>query len=183
MISLSWNSDFEPNSYDTDLRISQLMKRYKELPGHIARKYLKAVMRRVMKPMVPALKKNTPKRKTKVVFGRDKQSGEYTAKKVKGGALRRAATVRVGHTGRVGAWDSFVYGVLGYKASFESRKAIWLQFGTSGGVKPVDMIGKTMAEVGKPAASRLADEMEAALEKAVKDLAPGAEHYRSRGRA
>lgn len=176
MISLSWNSDFEPNSYDTDLRISRLMKRYRELPGHIARKHIKAAMRRVLRPMVPALRRNTPPLDTR--RGRRKKGEKARST----GALRKAATVRVGMTGRAGAFNSFVYGVLGYRASFESRKAIWLQYGTSGGVRAYDMIGKTMAEVGPPAASKLADEMAAALDKAVKDLAPGADHYRARAK-
>lgn len=177
MISLSWNSDFEPNSYDENLRISRLMKRYRELPGHIARKHLKASMRRVLRPAVPVLRKNTPPLGTR--RGRRKK-GE---KPRSSGALRRSVTVRVGHTGKIGAFDSFVYGVLGYKASFESRKAIWLQYGTSRGVRSYDMIGKTMSEVGQPAASKLADEMSAALKKAVKDLAPGAEHYKAKAKS
>lgn len=174
MISLSWSSDFEPNSYDEDLRISRLMKRCKELPGHIARKHLKAVMGRVMKPGIPILRRHTPPLTTR--RGRRKK-GE---KPQSTGALRRAVKVRTGHTGKVGAFNSFVYGVLGYRASFESRKAIWLQYGTSSGVRSYDMIGKAMAEFGNPAASRLADEMEKALEKAVKDLAPGADSYKPR---
>lgn len=174
MISISWNSDFEPNDYDADLRISRLMKRYRELPGHIARKHLKAVMRRALRPGVPVLRKHTPPLGTR--RGRRKK-GE---KPKSTGALRRAVAVRVGHTGRVGAFDSFVYGVLGYRASFESRKAIWLQYGTESGVRPYDMIGKAMSEFGKPAASQIANLMAEALEKAVKDLAPGAEHYRGR---
>lgn len=177
MISLSWNSDFEPNSYDTDLRISRLMKRYRQLPGHIARRHLKAAMGRVMRPGIPVLRRHTPPLTTR--RGRRKKGEKAKST----GALRKAVAVRTGSTGKVGAFDSFVYGVLGYRASFESRKAIWLQFGTSGGVRSYDMIGKAMAEFGKPAAGRLADEMEKALEKAVKDLAPGADHYRSRPRA
>lgn len=174
LFSLSWSSDFEPNTYDADLQISKLMKRYRELPGHIARKHLKASLGRVVRPGVKVLRRNTPPLSTR--RGRRKK-GE---KALSTGALRRSVKVRTGHTGRVNAFDSFVWAVLGYRASFESRKAIWLQYGTSGGVRPYDMIGKTMTEIGPPAASQLAEEMGKALEKAVKDLAPGADHYKPR---
>lgn len=176
LFSLSWSSDFEPNSYDADLRISQLMKRYRQLPGHIARKHLKAALGRVVRPGLKVLRKNTPPLKTK----RGRRANG--AKPLSTGALRRSVKVRTGHTGRVNSFDSFVWAVLGYRASFESRKAIWLQYGTSGGVKPYDMIGKTMAEIGPPAASRLATEMVLAWHKAIKDLAPGADHYKPRTR-
>lgn len=174
MISLSWDSNFEPNSYDADRHIQKLMRAYKELPGHIARKHMKAAMGRVLRPAVPILRRNTPPLGTR--RGRRKKGEKAKST----GALRRAVKVRTGHTGKVGSFDSFVYGVLGYRASFESRKAIWLQYGTSGGVKPYQMIDKTMAEFGPVAASKLAEQLAIALEKAAKDAAPGAEHYRSK---
>jgi hypothetical protein len=110
-------------------------------------------MRRVLKPAIPILRRNTKKRST--------------------GALRRAVTVRTGQSGKNGGFDSFVYGVLGYKASFESRKAIWLQFGTSGGVRAYQMMEKTLAEFGPVAANKLAEEMAVGLEKAAAELAAG----------
>jgi hypothetical protein len=82
--------------------------------------------------------------------------------------------VRTGQTGTNAAFDAFIYGVLGYKAGPESRKAIWLQFGTASGVRPYDMIGKTMREFGPVAAGKLADEMSKALEKAAAERASGA---------
>lgn len=167
MISLSWNSSFEPNSYDANQHIGALMNAYRALPKHIAKKHLKAAMRRVLRPAVPILRKNTPPTSTR--RGRRKK-GE---KPRSSGALRRAVTVRTGQSGRNGAFDSFVFGVLGYKASFESRKAIWLQFGTSGGVKPYQMVEKTLAEFGPVAASKLAEEMAVGLEKAAAELGSG----------
>jgi hypothetical protein len=167
MISLSWNSSFEPNSYDADRHIGALMQSFRELPRHIARKHLKAAMRRVLRPAVPILRKNTPPTSTR--RGRRKKGEKAKST----GALRRAVTVRAGQTGTNKAFDAFVYGVLGYKASFESRKAIWLQFGTSGGVKAYDMIEKTLAEFGPVASSRLAEEMAKALEKAAAELGSG----------
>jgi len=189
MISLSWKSNFEPNAYDLDSAIKSVMRAYKKLPGHIARKYMKASMRRVLKNAVPILKRNTPKGKaynTKAAVSRDDRGrflkGSGKKMRVRGGALRRAATVRTGMTGKAGAFDSFVWGVLGYKAGFESRKAIWLNYGTSRGIRPYEMIEKTMSEFGPVAASKLAAEMRNALEAAAKDLAPGADFYRSGGK-
>lgn len=167
MISLSWNSSFEPNSYDLDQHIGDLMNAYRALPRHIAKKHLKAAMRRVLKPAVRILRKNTPPLGTR--RGRRKK-GE---RRRSSGALRRAVTVRTGQSGNNQAFDAFVFGVLGYKASFESRKAIWLQFGTSGGVKAYRMIENTLAEFGPVAASMLAEEMAAGLEKAAAELASG----------
>lgn len=165
MISLSWNSSFEPNSYDANRHIQSLMKAYRMLPKHIAKKHLKAAMRKLLRPAVPILRKNTPPLGTR--RGRRKKGEKPRST----GALRRAVTVRAGQTGKNGDFDAFVFGVLGYKASFESRKAIWLQFGTSGGIAPYQMIERTLKEFGPVAAERLADEMAKALEKAAAELA------------
>jgi hypothetical protein len=167
MISLSWNSSFEPNSYDLEPQIKALMERYRALPRHIAKKHLKAVMRRVLKGGVPILRRNTPPLDTR--RGRRKKGEKARSS----GALRRAVTVRVGQTGGNGDFNSFVYGVLGYKASFESRKAIWLQFGTSRGVRAYSMMEKTLAEFGPVSAQQLAAEMAAAFDKAVAEVAGG----------
>lgn len=167
MISLSWNSSFEPNSYDSDKVITGLMERYRALPRHIARKHIGAAMRRILKPGIPILRRNTPP----VGLKRGRRKAGQKARST--GALRRAVTVRVGQTGKNNDFNSFVYGVLGYKASFESRKAIWLQFGTSGGVKAYQMMEKTLQEFGPVAAETLARELAAAFEKAVAESGSG----------
>lgn len=167
MISLSWKASFEPNAYDADAVISGLMEQYRDLPRHLAKKHLKAAMRRVLKPGVPILRRNTPPLGTR--RGRLK-AGE---KKRSTGALRRAVTTRAGQSGRNGDFNAFVFGVLGYKASFESRKAIWLQYGTAGGVRAYQMMEKTLAEMGPVAANKLAQEMAVGLEKAAAELASG----------
>ncbi|MCE3000558.1 MAG: hypothetical protein LW892_12080 [Betaproteobacteria bacterium] len=102
MISLSWNSNFEPNSFDADKHIGALMRAYRELPRHIARKHLGASMRRVLRPAVPILRRNTPP--TGVRRGRRKKGEKARST----GALRRAATIRVGQTGTNKAFDAFV---------------------------------------------------------------------------
>ena len=167
MISLSWNSSFEPNSFDADKHIAALMAAYRELPRHIARKHLKAAMRRVLRPGVSILRRNTPP--MGITRGRRKKGEKARST----GALRRAATVRVGQTGTNSAFDAFVYGVLGYKAGMESRKAIWLEFGTGTGGRAFRMMEKTVAEFGSVAASKLAAEMATALDKAVKEVGGG----------
>ena len=167
MISLSWNSSFEPNSFDSDKHIKALMRSFDGLPRHLAKKHMKAAIKRLLKPAIPILRRNTPPLGTR--RGRRK-AGE---KPKSSGALRRSVTVRTGQTGKNGGFDSFVYGVLGYKAGPESRKAIWLNFGTSRGIKPYKMIENAMAEFGPVAASRLAEEMAVGLEKAAAELASG----------
>lgn len=167
MITLSWNSNFEPNSLDLDKHIGKLMRSYRELPRHIARKHLGASFRRVLKPGVAILRRNTPPLGTR--RGRRKKGEKPRST----GALRRAATVRVGQTGKNKAFDAFVYGVLGYRAGFESRKAIWLEFGTDNGVRSFQMMQKTINEFGPVVAGKLAQEMALSLEKAVKELAGG----------
>jgi len=167
MISLSWNSSFEPNSYDANQHIGALMNAYRALPKHIAKKHLKASLARVIKRGVPILRKNTPPLGTR--RGRRKK-GE---KALSTGALRRAVTTRSGVTGRNTDFDQFVWSVLGYRQGEQSRKAIWLEYGTSGGVRPYAMMEKTMREMGPVAASDLAKEMSAALEKAAAELGSG----------
>jgi hypothetical protein len=167
MIALSWDSNFAPNSYDANDHIGALMKAYRNLPRHIAKKHLKAAMRRVLKPGVPILRRHTPPLGTR--RGRRK-AGE---KAQSTGSLRRAVTTRAGQTGRNSDFDAFVYGVLGYRAGPESRKAIWLEFGTSRGGPRYDMVGKAMKEFGNPAANLLAQEMATGLEKAAKEIASG----------
>jgi len=73
----------------------------------------------------------------------------------------------------------FVWGVLGYKAGEQSRKAIWLEYGTSGGVRPVGMLAKTMQQFGPVCASELAAAMSTGLEKAANEIASGKNPVRS----
>lgn len=167
MIAISWSvrDVYDATPYDATPAIAALMERYKGLPRHIARKHMGAAMRRVLKPGVPILRRNTPPLGTR--RGRRKK-GE---KAQSSGAMRRAVTTRTGQTGRNA--DGFVWGVLGYRASFESRKAIWHQYGTRRNLQAIDMIGRTMREFGRPAANKLAEELAAGLEKAVKEMNSG----------
>jgi len=166
MIALSFKPMlYDSTKYDDDQAIKELMSRFKALPSYIAKKHIKAAIRRTIKPGVSILRKNTPPLDT--TRGRRKK-GE---KPRSSGALRRAATTRVGQTGRNA--DGFVWGVLGYKAGAESRKAIWLEYGTSRGGPEFAMMRKTIDQFGQPAAKALEKELRLALDKAVKELASG----------
>jgi hypothetical protein len=180
MISLNWDG--------MQGEIGALMARFNELPRHIAKKHLIAALKRVMKDGVPILKAVTPKGGTRTVRAALKRGagGRFVAgsgkkSRVRGGAMRRAVTAKAKYLGR--NRDGVVYGVVGYKAGIESRKAIWLEFGTSRGVKPRNLIDQFRARYGGPAASRLADEMSRALEKAANELASGMNPTRSFGGA
>jgi hypothetical protein len=180
MISLNWDG--------MQGEIGALMARFNELPRHIAKKHLIAALKRVMKDGVPILKAVTPKGGTRTVRAALKRGagGRFVAgsgkkSRVRGGAMRRAVTAKAKFIGR--NRDGVVYGVVGYKAGIESRKAIWLEFGTSRGVKPRNLIDQFRARYGGPAASRLADEMSRALEKAANELASGMNPTRSFGGA
>jgi hypothetical protein len=89
----------------------------------------------------------------------------------KSGDLRRAATTKARFIGRNA--DGVVYGVLGYKYGSESRKALWLEFGTKRGVRPRRIIDQVMREYGGPSANRLAAEMATAFEAAARELNSG----------
>jgi len=81
--------------------------------------------------------------------------------------------VRAGVTGNNTDFNQFVWGVLGYRYKGQDRKPIWLNYGTSNGVPAFNMIDKAEKEFGKPAASALAQELAAALEKATNEVAGG----------
>ena len=168
MITLNWDG--------MQGEIGALMARYAALPRHIAKKHLQAAMKRAMKDGIPVLKRLTPKGATRTVRASLKRGGggrfvQGSGKKsrVRGGALRRAVTTKAKYIGKNAAGT--VYGVVGYRAGFESRKAIWLEFGTSRGVKPQQIIEKFKREYGGPAAERLASEMALAYDKAAAELA------------
>jgi HK97 gp10 family phage protein len=163
MFSMNWEQ-FEGE-------VGAMMARFNALPRYIAKKHLVAAVKRAGREGVPILKRNTPvggtrRVKSSIVRGETKQNFQR-----RGGALRRAATIKAAYKGRNA--DGFVYGVLGYKFGFESRKAIWLEFGTSRGIQPQRIIEKTMQQWKGPLQATLAKEMALAFEKAVKELESG----------
>lgn len=152
MIKLDWDG--------MEGEIGALMARFNELPRYIGKKHLLAAIKRTGKDGIKVLKSNTPK-------GRTRRSGGGVQR---GGALRRAATMNAKYRGR--NRDGFAYGVLGYKYGTESRKAIWLEFGTPK-IEPRRMVARTMEQWRGPAKAKLEQELAAALEKAVKELESG----------
>lgn len=167
MISLSWDSNFEPNSYDANRHIRKLMKAFKGLPRHIAKKHLKAAMKKIVKPGVPILRSLTPPLTTR--RGRRKKGEKPRST----GNLRRSVTAKSGQTGNNDQFGSFIWGVLGYRYSGQDRKAIWLEFGTSGGVRPYRMAETAFQRLGPRSAKELAKYMADGLENAAKEIAAG----------
>jgi HK97 gp10 family phage protein len=145
---------------DVDREIRDLVKAFQQLPKNLARKHLKAAVGRAARPHIKDLRKNTPPIET--TRGRRKK-GE---KPRSSGALRRAVAVRTKAKGLSAS------AVLGYRASFESRKAIWLEYGTNRGISPREMVKNTFDQVKGQVKERLPEELRKALEKAAKDVAP-----------
>lgn len=144
--------------------IGSLMKRFSALPRHVAKKHLAASMKRALRPGVPALRAATP-------VGRVMKANKKGVVKMRrSGELRRAATARSRYIGTNA--DGIVVGVLGYKYGAESRKAIWLEFGTKRIVKR-GIVSRVMQTFRPQANANLTREMAAALEKAAAELAAG----------
>jgi hypothetical protein len=158
-------------------QIGALMARFDALPNHIARKHASAAVKRVMKGMVPIMKKNTPKRGRRIVFNNRKPGGEYGVTKIKGGSLRASVAIKSTYI-RTKGNGSTVTGVVGYRSDkkdpyngvSQSRKAIWLEFGTENSFAR-GMVAMTLRQVGSVSAQKLATEMSLALDKAANELA------------
>ena len=166
------------NSDSLNAQLGALVKVFDQFPKHIAKKHIGASMKRALKFAIPILKANTPKGgpKTKTAATTRNARGQFTAgsgakTRVRGGALRRAAITTSKFVGK--NKDGFTIGSLGYKYGFESRKAIWQEFGTAGGIKPKSFMEKTFNQIKDHVAERLAEELALAVEKAARDLAPG----------
>ncbi len=161
MISLRWDNNAQAE-------IEALMGRYAALPRHIAKKHLQAAMKRTLKDGEPILRSLTPPVGAK--RGRPKK-GAFVPQNKSTGKLRRAVTTKAKYIGRNA--DGVVYGVVGYKAGMESRKAIWLEYGTRRGIRPQRIIGQFMQRYAGPSLVRLQKEMAAALDKAANEIAGG----------
>lgn len=149
---------------DPQKEIVALMARFQELPRHLARKHLVAATRRAVKGGVPVLRSVTPPIGSR--RGR-RRAGEKRST----GALRRSVTTKAKYIGK-GSYGA-AYGVVGYKAGMESRKAIWLEYGTRRGIRERRMIDQLLRQYGGPSAQVLATELAKSLEKAAKELEAG----------
>ena len=161
---------FSMNSSSLGAQVGALVKGLEKLPMHIAKKHMKAAMKRALKFGLPILRSRTP-------VGKGLRDGD--GKRVKGsrGALRKAVTTKSVFVGK--NKGGFVVGGLGYKYGMQSRKAIWLEFGTNKGIEPRRFMEETYNQIKGQVAGELVRELKNAMEKAAKDTAPGVDqHYR-----
>jgi hypothetical protein len=151
----------------TNGSIETMVANYGRLPGAIARKYLKAAVRRSIKPMVSPLKAATPRGKT--------------------GNLRRSATtvVRFGKKVTRGPTESFkgtAIGIVGFsrKGAKKNQKgdhSVLVEQGSkprrrksgasTGTMPPRHMLRETLASKKSSVLSQLESEMAVSLERAV----------------
>jgi hypothetical protein len=145
--------------------IADLAKSYQTLPKHIAKKHMLAAMRRsVMKSKgVSILRQNTPPVGTR--RGR-RRKGEKRST----GELRRSVTTKAKWIGN--NTTGVAVAGLGYKYGWNSRKAIWHEYGTTW-QKGIGMMQRTFDQIKGKVASSLAGELAAALEKASAEVAGG----------
>jgi hypothetical protein len=158
---LKWENNVEEE-------IQALIDRYAALPRHIAKKHLQAAMKQTVKDGIPILRSVTPP--LGVRRGR-RRNGAFVPQNKSTGELRRAVTTKSKYIGRNA--DGVVYGVVGYKAGFNSRKAIWLEYGTRRGIRPQQMIYRFMQQYGGPSLTKLKSELLSAIDKAAKEVAGG----------
>ena len=141
-----------------------MIARFKEFPRHLAKKHMQASMRRAIKDGIPVMRAVTPP--IGVRRGRRKKGEQRSS-----GALRRSVTTKAKYVST--ATHGAVYGVVGYKGGIESRKAIWLQYGTTRGLASRQMLEKFHTQYDKVSLARLTIELAAGIEKAAAELAAG----------
>lgn len=157
MISMNWDR--------MSREIADLARDYQKLPPHIGKKHMLASMRRAIKEAggVQKLRANTPPVGTR--RGRRKKGEKRST-----GELRRSVTTKARWIGR--NRDGVAVAGLGYKYGWNSRKAIWNEYGTTW-QKGVAMMQRTFESIRGPVASKLAGQMAAALEKAAAEVSGG----------
>lgn len=158
MISLNWSQMTK--------ELEALGKSYEQLPKHIAKKHMAAALRRAVRKAggVSILRQNTPPIGTRRGRRRKGEKARST------GDLRRSVTIKAGWKGTNA--DGTAYAMLGYKYGWNSRKAIWAEYGTNWRVG-IGMMQRTFQQVKQPAAAATAGELAISLEKAVKELSAG----------
>lgn len=146
--------------------IADLAKSYQDLPKHLAKKHMLAAMRRaiVKSKGVSILRANTPPVNTR--RGRRKK-GEKAGSTSE---LRRSVTTKAKWIGN-NKTGAAVAG-LGYKYGWNSRKAIWKEYGTRW-ERGIAMMQRTFEQIRGQVAASLAGELADALEKAAAEVAGG----------
>lgn len=152
------------NKSQIDKDISRLVGSLRAFPGHIARKHLTAAAGRAIRPFRGIMVKATPPG-----GARKGRPGKNVPRKSTGN-LRRSVAVIVAKSkkNRNGG-----FAVMGYRGGPESRKAIWLEYGTKKGIAPRNILRTVMAELGPKAKERLPQELAKSIEKAAAELAGG----------
>ena len=141
-----------------------MIARFKEFPRHLAKKHVQASMRRAIKDGIPVMRSVTPP--VGVRRGR-RRSGEVRST----GALRRSVTTKAKYIAK--PTHGAVYGVVGYKGGMESRKAIWLQYGTRRGLASRQMLEQFHQQYDRVSLAKLTAELATGVEKAAAELAAG----------
>lgn len=141
-----------------DREIGKLVRSFGQLEPRIRNKHLRAAVGRAARPFVPDLRRVTPPVGTR----RGRRSKGEKPKST--GALRRSVRVRTKSK------KDAAFAVLGYRAGDESRKAIWLEFGTKKGIAPRGMVKNLTSEITPKVQARLPAELKIALDRAVRDL-------------
>lgn len=141
-----------------------MIARFNEFPRHLAKKHMQAAMRRTIKDGVPVLRAVTPPIGAR--RGRRKKGEKRTT-----GALRRSVTTKAKYISK--ATHGAVYGVVGYKAGMESRKAIWLQYGTTRGLAAREMLEHFHQQYDGVSLNKLTAELAVGIERAAAELAAG----------
>lgn len=155
MIAMNWDK--------MSREIASIAKAYEALPKHIAKKHLLAGMRRAVVKAggVRTLRANTPPIGLK--RGRKAKGARKTT-----GQLRRSVTTKGKWIGTNKAGWAVVG--LGYKYGWNSRKAIWAEYGTKWQTG-VAMMQRTFDSIRGPAAALMAEELRQAFEKACNEVA------------
>ena len=152
-----------------------LASSYRALPSYLGKKHLVSAMRKSVRDAqgVQVLRRNTPPIGTR--RGRKKKGTKST------GALRRAVITKAKWIGKNAS--GFAVAGLGYKYGMESKKAIWLEFGTPN-IEPRKMMERSFDQIKNSVRSHLSKNLAESLEKAVAELASGKNPGMSkRGRA
>lgn len=153
MISIELDKSFNDE-------IGQFVRAFQGLEKNIRNKYLKSAVANALRPGKAVLKRYTP------------PEGMKRGRRKKGEKPRSTGRLRSAVTVRTKARRDVVFGALGYKYSYESRKAIWLEFGTKKGIQPRSMVERATREFGPTASAAMAKTMAKAFENALKDKIP-----------
>ena len=154
---------FKANWAEMKRDTEALLNAYKKLPGHIAKKHLRASMRRSIKPFVPALKAATPKqsgnlRRSVKTMAKFYQSANHGAVAGYVGFSRGSKTKN--NMGNHSA-------IVEYGTGERRRK----NGGSSGRMPARRMLATTLSQHGAGILKNVVTELAVGLERAARELA------------